>query len=82
MFHVSRHIAVPTVSAPLKVWDCHMQVPPNVCTDVRDGKLYVYSTCTVSASPLSAPRSRVPMSARPNAADAFPSTTVHDAHLL
>jgi hypothetical protein len=35
MFHVSRHIAVLTVSAPLKGWDCHMQVSPNVCTDVK-----------------------------------------------
>ncbi len=35
MFHVSRHIAVLTVSASLKVWDCHMQVAPNVCTDVK-----------------------------------------------
>jgi hypothetical protein len=23
------------VSAPLKVWDCHMQVPPIVRTDVK-----------------------------------------------
>ncbi len=35
MFHVSQHIAVLTVSAPLKVWDCHMQVPPIVRTDVK-----------------------------------------------
>lgn len=35
MFHVSRHIAVLTVSAPLKGWDCQMHVSPNVCTDVK-----------------------------------------------